>query len=113
MNMNTLKIYYANGEPVITNGYSWTDKNFEVGEDLYCIYNKDFYDMWKEHITVGRIYKVISTDDNRPDTITIISDRPEKRAMFMPKKFFMKEKDYITYLREEKLKRILCTQKTT
>jgi len=82
-----------------------TYKDFKIGQKVTCVRIDEPTDFWEQHLTIGKVYKIVDVDFHFWDKICVRSDN-RKFSHFVPIKFFVNEEDYIRILREKKLKRI-------
>lgn len=63
-----------------------TYENFKIGQIVTCV-KFDDNDMWNQHLTVGKKYKIEDLDFHFWDSLCVKSDNG-KTSMFIPIRFF-------------------------
>lgn len=76
-----------------------TYADFNIGDTVVCTNRDDFYE---EHLTIGKLYKIVDLEFRFPNTICVSSDNG-KSNMFMPIRFF----DGKSIIRDKKINDIL------
>jgi hypothetical protein len=82
-----------------------TEENFKIGQKVTCVKVRTSEmpddDFWKQHLTVGKEYKITDIDCHFQNKIVVKSDN-KKTEMFMPIELFVDVK----YVRKLKLKKL-------
>jgi len=87
-----------------------TYKDFKEGQIVTCTkLPEDPDELYHQHLTIGKKYKVEDVDFHFPNKIVVRSDN-KKVSMFMPIEFFTEDIKYTRKLKLEKINKIVKKQ---